>query len=447
MMTSSRSVNPPTVASSALLLLLLAVVWILPAWAGSNISTTNKYAWGENVGWGNFYPSSSDGVIVGTKILSGYVWQENVGWINVGSGNPDSETGYYLNTSGDNWGVNHNSESGVLWGYAWGENVGWINFGTNPHDSNWGVSIATGDLPRRFSGWAWGENLGWINFNRDGSYPVSNSVEQDGPTLVVLVSFTARGFSNHVILDWETASEIDTAGFNLLRGTAKDGTYTKITTTLIPAEGSATSGAAYTYTDTGVTGPQIYYYKLEDVGTSGSRNDHGPVSVAVGDVFVGQVTGTGSISPSVTADGIGAIGITGTGTHTVTTGKYSGNPAGPPSLTPSGDCWFVNLDDTTGVTGLTLAFTPAHSEDTVYYWNGSAWKPCSSQSFSEDTITVTFTDGTNPRLCDLENLIFALGRDSSAIPALNPWGMVIMAIMVFGLGIIAIKRSSVSDLT
>jgi hypothetical protein len=97
----------------------------------------------------------------------------------------------------------------------------------------------------------------------------------------------------------------------------------------------------------------------------------------------------------------------------------------------------MNLDDTSGLTKLTLPFTPAQSKDTVYYWNGSDWKSCSSQSFSKDTVTVTITSSTDPRLGDLNKLIFALGRESAAIPTLSPWGMILLGATVW-----RIKRQS-----
>ena len=263
----------------------------------------------------------------------------------------------------------------------------------------------------------------------------------DNPLLVDLVSFTAQGFGDRVTITWETASEIDTAGFHLWRSTTKDGSYTKITTSLIPAEGSATSGATYTYSDTEVTGSRIYYYKLEEVSASGTRTDYGPVSAVVGDASVGELTGTGTIPDSETADGIGGIDIMGTGTCTLTTGKYGTNPAGTPSFTSTGDFWFVNLDNASGITQLTLAFTPAQSKDTVYYWNGSAWVACPSQTFSNDTITVTITAGTNPGLGDLDNLIFALGRESAAIPTLSEWGTILLGLLLLTGAVMVMRRN------
>jgi hypothetical protein len=81
-----------------------------------------------------------------------------------------------------------------------------------------------------------------------------------------------------VILNWTTASEIDTAGFNIYRSESKAGTYKKINSALIPARGSATQGATYTYTDSNIKLLKTYYYKLEEIETTGIATMHGVVN-------------------------------------------------------------------------------------------------------------------------------------------------------------------------
>ena len=144
----------------------------------SNIDATNKFSWGENIGWMNWRdagnPATSQGVVVRPSFLSGFVWGENVGWINLGDGTPAGPGGQYANVNGTDFGVNRNPATGNLTGYAWGENIGWVNFG--------GGAMATPAQPARFDsaaerffGYAWGENVGWINLNdaTAGKFPAA----------------------------------------------------------------------------------------------------------------------------------------------------------------------------------------------------------------------------------------------------------------------------------
>jgi hypothetical protein len=106
------------------------------------------------------------------------------------------------------------------------------------------------------------------------------------PTAITLLSFTAEGGADQVTLAWETASEIENEGFNVWRSEAADGQYAKINASLIPAQGSADSGASYEYTDADVVKGVTYYYKLEDVDIHGASAFHGPVSATSGQVRI-----------------------------------------------------------------------------------------------------------------------------------------------------------------
>ncbi|MBE2199375.1 MAG: hypothetical protein IAE79_12250 [Anaerolinea sp.] len=66
---------------------------------------------------------------------------------------------------------------------------------------------------------------------------------------------------------WETATEVNTAGFNLYRSEARDGDFMQINAAdgLIASQGEAVSGAAYTYMDKTVEAGKTYYYVLEEV--------------------------------------------------------------------------------------------------------------------------------------------------------------------------------------
>ena len=97
-------------------------------------------------------------------------------------------------------------------------------------------------------------------------------------TAVELASFSALGFDGAIELAWETGSELNNLGFHLYRSTMPGGHYERITATAIPGLGSSPVGASYTYRDTGLENGVRYYYKLEDIETTGRTEFHGPVS-------------------------------------------------------------------------------------------------------------------------------------------------------------------------
>ena len=276
-------------------------------------------------------------------------------------------------------------------------------------------------------------------YTRNASSPTIGAYDQD-PTVVKLTSFTARGLSDRVNITWETASEIDSAGFHIWRSITQNGTYSKITTSLIPAEGSATTGATYTYKDTAVTPPNVYYYKLADVSTSGARSDHGPVAAAVGDAAAREVTGPGTIGAADTAGGLGSITLEGSGSHTVTTGKYAAQPEGTAALTGASGWWVVDVTNPSVLSTLTLRFCPAASSDRVYFWNGSQWRTCSRQEYAESCLQVTITASTTPAISDMSQLVFALTRANPAIPTLSQWGLIVLLMLLAATGGIAIRR-------
>jgi len=100
------------------------------------------------------------------------------------------------------------------------------------------------------------------------------------PTSVDLRYFRAIGLAERVILAWETASEVDTLGFDVLRAPATEGPWTLVNTALIPAEGEAAAGRAYLLRD--APGPGTWHYRLEDVGADGKRSPHPATEVRVG---------------------------------------------------------------------------------------------------------------------------------------------------------------------
>jgi hypothetical protein len=83
--------------------------------------------------------------------------------------------------------------------------------------------------------------------------------------LVKLSNFSVTPQSDHMLIQWQTTSEIDTAGFILKRSESKDGIYSTISGRLIPANGSSISGESYTYKDFQIESGKDYYYQLVEI--------------------------------------------------------------------------------------------------------------------------------------------------------------------------------------
>jgi Leucine-rich repeat (LRR) protein len=96
-------------------------------------------------------------------------------------------------------------------------------------------------------------------------------------TFVTLADFTATANETGILLEWQTAIEIDNAGFHLWRATGegwKSGDYStviRLTEQLIAAQGNS---SLYTYRDTEVESGITYYYGLEDIDLNGQSTFH-----------------------------------------------------------------------------------------------------------------------------------------------------------------------------
>jgi hypothetical protein len=144
--------------------------------------------------------------------------------------------------------------------------------GVNPHGGVPGCTTAPCD---------WLERSPLTADTNDASNDFTVQENQDyppQPTLIELASFTATPHDGYVLVEWETASEIDNDGFNLWRSEAAGGEYAKLNADLIPAQGGPTTGASYSYNDEAVINGITYWYKLEDVDLYSASTFHGPVS-------------------------------------------------------------------------------------------------------------------------------------------------------------------------
>ena len=74
-----------------------------------------------------------------------------------------------------------------------------------------------------------------------------------------------------VVINWTTESEVDNAGFNILRSQKRTGEFKVINAQLIPGAGTTAERNTYTWTDTTAKPNVVYYYQIEDVSLGGER--------------------------------------------------------------------------------------------------------------------------------------------------------------------------------
>ena len=74
-----------------------------------------------------------------------------------------------------------------------------------------------------------------------------------------------------VVIQWTTQSEVDNAGFNILRSQTKIGEFKVINAQLLPGAGTTAESTTYTWTDATAKPNVVYYYQIEDVSLAGER--------------------------------------------------------------------------------------------------------------------------------------------------------------------------------
>ena len=93
-----------------------------------------------------------------------------------------------------------------------------------------------------------------------------------------------------VVIHWTTESEVDNAGFNILRSQTRTGEFKVINAQLIPGAGTTAERNTYTWTDTTAKPNVVYYYQIEDVSLGGERQTLATVRLR------GLVSATGKLT-------------------------------------------------------------------------------------------------------------------------------------------------------
>ena len=144
----------------------------------------------------------------------------------------------------------------------------------DPSGYHWDGAAWQGPLPGSF-----GANGPALFTTLEGISAYSTfALRASAPLAVLLGSLSAEARPGHVLLAWETTSESDTLGFNVLRSVAPGAEPELMTFLPSPAPGS-TPGHSYGWQDHKVEEGHSYWYWVEEIDLSGTLTRHGPVSV------------------------------------------------------------------------------------------------------------------------------------------------------------------------
>lgn len=124
------------------------------------------------------------------------------------------------------------------------------------------------------------------------------SARHSGRMLLILVGLVVLlgGCSAPIRVTWKTESEMNTAGFNLYRGTSPSGPFDiKVNQELIPPSSDPLTGKEYSYVDRTARGSVTYYYELQEVERNGTVNRFGPIAVRSGGLQWPQVAVLGGL--------------------------------------------------------------------------------------------------------------------------------------------------------
>lgn len=125
--------------------------------------------------------------------------------------------------------------------------------------------------------------------------------------LAALIIILQIGSAPTIEIAWVTATEFETAGFNVWRSDSPQGVFNKVNDQLIPASPDAATGAEYRFVDEEIDRNKTYFYRLEDVAFDNRTVQHEIISasatgtspVLLGLAIVCALVGAGLIVSSV----------------------------------------------------------------------------------------------------------------------------------------------------
>ncbi len=228
-------------------------------WDGKNNSTTDHGEVPLRTGNGYFVPWLNSVEIVGeTKVVTFF-------------GVPETDYFVYRSTSPAAVGADWSNGRYKLQGPA-------------TTDEN-GVGIFVDDTPEIITVQSW---YVVMYFADTPTGPHGCHSEEVDPTGIRMGEFTAAYDAKEKVVNlaWETVSELDILGFNVLRGTSEFGLPDQLNTDLIISNNPGQiEGSSYTYEDSDLLMGETYYYWIQIVGNDNTRESIGPREVRIDLLF------------------------------------------------------------------------------------------------------------------------------------------------------------------
>ncbi len=128
---------------------------------------------------------------------------------------------------------------------------------TGTRKSSWFRAITTNR--RIIIYWGHPKDIGYPGWKKGGALPVQ------------LSSFRADRTEQGALIKWTTQSELENAGFNVLRSDTKTGTFKVVNPRMLQGAGTTSERHTYQYVDTTAKAGVAYYYRLEEISFAGVR--------------------------------------------------------------------------------------------------------------------------------------------------------------------------------
>ncbi len=92
-------------------------------------------------------------------------------------------------------------------------------------------------------------------------------------------------------VQWSTASEIETLGFNVFRADTIAGPFVyQVNKTLVAPKGDSLTGGQYKLTDHDIQVGRTYFFLLQELQMGGQTEDFGPIEIAVNSIGWIEIT-------------------------------------------------------------------------------------------------------------------------------------------------------------